>query len=188
MWVIEEAVSPSLLLAAWATWPDAKWRGWHHYRGRDSEKYGTKSRGDIPYQHLRAIDLMIERVSGIVKPCAFPDYDLFGAGLHMIPPGGYLRKHLDSSMMESTGWKREYSCVLGVNPNWEKKWGGEFVLGDNAVRPAFNQMILFETTEDAYHEVREVTGPDARCTLAVFFWSEEAPTDLTRTNARFFYG
>lgn len=170
--VISNAINPALLNAAFASWPDKNWRGWHHYTGRDSEKYGTKSHHDIPPAAMACIMEMISLASRSCVADAFPDLELHGAGMHMIRPGGYLNRHLDSSVMESTGWRREYSCVLGVNPEWRDGWGGEFNLaGQDPVSPAFNQMILFRTTDDSFHWVNKVTGPEPRCTLAAFFWS-----------------
>lgn len=182
--VENQAINRSMLEAVWATWPDDRWRGWHHYSGPDSEKYASKS-AEIPRAAEHALHEMVRLVGFRVKHGAFPDWELYGAGLHMIKPGGYLKPHLDSAMMESTGWKREYSCVLNVNPHWEPEWGGQFRLGDNLYHPRFNQMILFKTTEDAVHEVLPVTGPVPRCTLSIFFWSQETPSD-PRTSAKFF--
>lgn len=185
MKVITDAINPLLLNAAFATWPDKSWRGWHHYMGRDSEKYGTKSHHDIPPAAMACI---MEMVAVASRECVsvFPDLELHGAGMHMIQPYGYLRRHLDSSVMESTGWKREYSCVLSVNPEWRDKWGGEFILnGCKPVYPAFNQMILFRTTDESFHEVNQVVGPEPRCTLAVFFWSKSPVGLKPRLQAQF---
>ena len=187
MIVIENAINPHLLRAAWATWPDASWRGWHRYSGRDAEKYGTKSHHDITAAANACLMQMVSAVREHVIDEAFPDLDLHGAGMHMIPTDGHLAKHLDSSVMASTGWKREYSCVLGVNPIWEADWGGEFVMNGEAVAARFNQLILFRTTEGSFHEVRRVQGPESRCTLAIFFWSRAAVGSNPRTQAQFFH-
>ena len=187
MIVIENAINPHLLRAAWATWPDKKWRGWHRYSGRDAEKYGTKSHHDITTAANACLMQMITAASEYVIDEAFPDLELHGAGMHMIPPSGYLAKHLDSSVMVSTGWRREYSCVLGVNPEWDAGWGGEFVMNGEIVQPKFNQLILFETTDDSFHEVQKVRGPVTRCTLAVFFWSHGTVGLNPRTQAKFFH-
>ena len=174
-------------MAAWATWPDRKWPGWHHYKSKDADKYGTKSRHDIPFASMSCIMDMIAVASSHVIEGCFPDLELHGAGMHMIPPGGYLRKHLDSSVMESTGWRREYSCVLGVNPHWGG-WGGRFVMdGEEPISPEFNQMILFRTGEESFHQVTDVEGTVSRCTLAVFFWSHGSVGSNPRTQAKFFH-
>lgn len=188
MQVWANAINPLLLRAVWATWPERTWRGWHHYSGRDSEKYGTKSEHDLTPAVTKAMSQILNTVAMMLPSLSvnvFPDLEFHGAGMHMIMPGGYLSKHLDSSVMESTGWKREYSVVLGVNPEWHSDWGGEFVLGSDIVWPEFNQLIVFKTTETSWHEVKQVTGPVPRCTLALFLWSQEKPDDPTRTQARF---
>lgn len=185
MKIIQDAINHSLLHAVHATWPDVNWNGWHHYSGQDAEKYGTRSARDLSPLVTSCLYQMVEVASQYVEFGCFPDMELHGAGMHMLCPGGYLRKHLDSSVMESTGWKREYSCVLGVNPVWREQWGGRFVLDHTPSVPLFNQMVIFRTTENAYHWVEEVIGPEPRCTLAVFFWSKREPADPSRTSARF---
>jgi Rps23 Pro-64 3,4-dihydroxylase Tpa1-like proline 4-hydroxylase len=185
MLVIENAINSNLLRATWATWPGHYWNGWYHYSGVNAEKYATKSKHDVPHAAMACIMEMITVASDHVIPESFPDLDLHGAGLHMIPQFGYLRPHLDSSYMESTGWKREYSCVLSVNPEWNN-WGGKFILQGEEVAPKFNQLILFRTTEDSIHEVTDVKGPYPRCTLAVFFWSKNRDVNKSRPSAKFF--
>jgi Rps23 Pro-64 3,4-dihydroxylase Tpa1-like proline 4-hydroxylase len=183
---ILDGINPSVLRAVWATWPGTDWRGWHHYSGPDSEKWGTRGPHVTPAAS-EAIRQMIDRIGDYVEHQAFPDLELHGAGMHMIRSGGYLRPHLDSSIMEATGWRREYSCVLCVNPEWQDDWGGEFVLHETGEShfPKFNHLMMFETTETALHEVKQVNAPVPRCTLSVFFWSLRKPADETRKTARF---
>ena len=189
MEVIKDAIDPYLLRALYACWPDESWRGWHRYNDKHANKYGSRSPKDLPSPAMPCIMQMIEAVTDCVDipNYCFPDLELPGAGLHMLPSGGYLRRHLDSSFMDSTGWKREYSCVLGVSPEWDCMTdGGEFILNETSVDPEFNQLVVFRTTETSYHEVLEVTGLRSRLSLCVFYWSEEEPTDPTRDKARFF--
>lgn len=179
----KQAISPAMAHAVWATWPKDDWRGWHHYSGKDSEKWASKS-ADIPEAAKHALHEMVRLVGFRVERGCFPDWELYGAGLHMIKPGGYLRPHLDSAMMEATWWKREYSCVLSVNPEWDHDWGGQFRLYDELYIPRFNTLTLFRTTEESVHEVLPVTGPVPRCTLSIFFWSQAKP-ESERTAAYF---
>lgn len=172
MQIIDDAISPSLLRAVWADWPDENWIGWHLYYGENSIKYGTRDaelirRGVWPalYALERTASVMADRRD------AFADWDLFGAGMHMIPPGGHLARHLDSDIHARTGWRRELSCVLFANPDWNDDWGGEFVIDGLSVQPKFNRAICFPAGEDAWHQVLPVTGPVPRCTLSLFFWS-----------------
>lgn len=183
--IIEDAINPLLLNSLCASWPDASSRFWHHYSGKNAEKYASKSHNDLPEIAKLCTIEMIKRITPYVDCNVFPDMEFHGAGLHMIPSGGYLRRHLDSSLMESTGWKREYSCVLSVNKHWQDDYGGAFVLGDTEILPKFNQLITFKCTDESFHEVKDVVGPDPRCTLCVFLWSKNDQSKNIRKQAYF---
>lgn len=190
MEVIKNAIDPSLLRALYASWPKQDWRGWHRYKGKDANKYGSRAAGELPSIVMPCVLQMIDAITDTVDmpPYCFPDLELYGAGLHMLPPRGYLRKHLDSSYMESTGWKREYSCVLGVNPDWDSDIdGGDFVLNDQRVPLEFNQLVIFRTNDESFHEVLDVTGDVYRKTLCVFYWSEKEVSWPIRHKARFYH-
>ncbi len=90
--------------------------------------------------------------------------------------------------MESTSWRREYSCVLGVSSNWDSKVnGGDFILKGERVPLEFNQLVVFKTDEESFHEVLDVTGNRYRKSLCVFYWSDREPIDPNRSKAKFFH-
>ena len=183
--VIDHAVDASMLRAVWATWPDESWRGWHRYADQNAMKYGTRDAEQLPKAVKPCLEGMVRRVSSIIG-VAFPDWDLHGAGLHMIPSDGFLGQHVDSEVMPGTGWIREFSCVLNVNPTWRDEWGGILRIGTERVIPKFNRLAVFSTA-DVVHEVTRVSGQVPRCTLSVFFWSLPSSTKTAgrRTQARF---
>jgi Rps23 Pro-64 3,4-dihydroxylase Tpa1-like proline 4-hydroxylase len=106
--------------------------------------------------------------------CGFPDWDLQGAGLHEIPSGGHLRRHLDSDVMLATGWRRELSVVLFCNEQWQDDWGGKLIVQETEITPRFGQMVVFETNDESWHEVTPVAAPQPRKTLSLFYWSKSA--------------
>jgi Rps23 Pro-64 3,4-dihydroxylase Tpa1-like proline 4-hydroxylase len=124
-------------------------------------------------------------VTGFVAgPPAFPDFTLYGAGLHEIPSQGWLSRHLDSTHHPITQWTRVASMVLFINSIWESDWGGELVVGGTPVEPKQGRTVIMSTHDSAYHEVRKVTGPDSRKTLAMFWWST-VQGNQTRPSAQF---
>lgn len=171
MEVYDNAIDHAVAFAAIATWPAKDDRRWHRYQTPHQNKYATRDANGMTPAATECVRQIIEAVE--VPLWCFPDYDLHGAGMHVIPPGGWLSKHLDSDHHPITGWARRYSAVLCVNPHWDMKWGGAFELGDKTVYPSFNRLVIFETTDDAWHEVTKVTGPSPRCTISVFFWSAD---------------
>ena len=75
--------------------------------------------------------------------------------------------------------------VLSVCEHWEPQWGGEIDIDGARVLPAFNRLVIMETTDTAYHSVRPVLGPDSRKTLALFWWTMENVHAGRREKAEF---
>lgn len=179
--IIDNAIPHHLLRSLSATWPEASWRGWHQYKDGNSIKRTTRDAEQIPRAAWPCLNAMARIVE---HECGFPDWDLQGAGLHEIPSGGHLRRHLDSDVMLSTGWRRELSVVLFCNERWQEDWGGKLIVQQTEIVPRFGRMVVFETNDESWHEVTQVTGPLARRTLSVFYWSQE-PTEGKRPTAMF---
>ena len=174
--VIDNWGPPELVRAADATWPALDWEHWHKYQDAHALKYGTTPAPRLP----PASRQLIERLSVIdlhsrgFDVDAFPDLSLHGAGLHCIPEGGFLSRHLDGERHPLKGWRREINAVLFVNP-WRQEWGGRLYFDDQAIEPAFNRLVLFQTTGNAYHGVEAVAGPIDRRTISLFWWSLNEP-------------
>lgn len=184
--IIDDAIEPNQLVAAVKQFPETDWQGYHHYSDNDSEKYGSKPKPDLPVECLNAINQLHRKCECVIKPPHFADLDLFGSGLHRMEPGGYLRRHLDSSVHRLRGWERTYSCVLFGN-----KCGGgalhvETGTGEVCnVEPRFNRLVIFRTNETSWHWVDSVTGPFPRLSLSLFYYRSSKPADPTRIQARF---
>jgi Rps23 Pro-64 3,4-dihydroxylase Tpa1-like proline 4-hydroxylase len=188
--IIENFCAPALLSAVAATWPRDDWPHWHRYDDKDAVKLGSKDAHRLP----DAARLVLAEMARIRIPAglpeAFPDLDLHGAGLHAILPGGHLGLHLDGAVHPLTGWRRELNAVLFVD-DWEPHWGGELEFWQSqtsgaatVIHPVRNSLVLFATGADAWHRVAQVTGPNPRRTLSMFWWSN-LPTDCRRTRAEF---
>lgn len=181
-WVIDSAVPAELLRAALAEFPGEDWIHWHKYADENSLKYGTKDRLRIPpacWEVLRYLFAMpLGEMIGVHG--SFPDVELHGAGLHLIPAGGRLGMHLDSDHHPLMGWKRMVSGVLFL----ERNIGGELVMGNSRhIAPQFNRLVLFRCGNESWHGVPIPPKVD-RKTLSVFWWSK-SPTKRLRPTAHF---
>ena len=175
---IENAIPYSLCLAAEAAWPAPDWPYWHRYNGATANKFGTMDRGRIPPACLAALDALALAVIPHIGD-SFIDYDLHAAGLHMMPPGGFLGRHLDAECHPIQLWKRTHSIVMSVNSKWDtSRFGGELrVEPDIVLEPAIGRAVIFDTPE-TWHEVLPVTTCESVCcnpyrkTLALFAWRQ----------------
>ena len=173
--ILPDAIPRSLCLAAEAAWPSPDWPYWHRYNGATSNKFGSMDRSRIPPACVAALDALALAVIPHLGD-SFIDYDLHAAGLHMMPPGGFLARHLDAECHPIRPWRRTHSIVLGVNSEWQFSDGGQLTLesnldseADKEIFPRSGQAIIFETLNQ-WHEVKPVTGSKFRKTLALFAW------------------
>ena len=183
--IIQNAIPRSLCLAAEAAWPSVDWIHWHRYNGVTANKYGSMDRARIPAACLAALDALALAVVPHIKG-SFVDYDLHAAGLHMMPPGGFLARHLDAECHPIRPWRRTHSIVMGCNSDWRPEFGGELSIeGQAIILPQFGQAVIFETP-GAWHEVLQVNHGFAahRKTLALFAWQQQDEC-VGRTSANF---
>ena len=170
--IITDAIPPSLVLAAEAAWPSPDWQYWHRYNGATANKYGSMDRSRIPPACIAALDALALAVIPYIGD-SFIDYDLHAAGMHMMPPGGFLGRHLDAECHPIRPWRRTHSIVMSVNSAWGELCGGELVIEPGTiigVEPG--RAVIFETA-GTWHQVNRVNTDVSgiyRKTLALFAW------------------
>ena len=185
MIVLNNVIRPDLLRAAVAAWPSNDWLGWHRYQSATANKFGSLTHADIPRACRVALEALADKIGPYIDP-SFIDYDLHGAGLHTIPPGGFLAGHVDAECHPLRPWRRTHSIVLGCNEHWPSQWDGRLYLQGHAPRlPAWNTAIMFETPNQ-WHEVQAVSesATESRKTLALFAWRIDADCH-GKTSAQF---
>jgi len=64
----------------------------------------------------------LEVITDIKK--IYPDFGLYGGGLHEIHNNGFLKIHTDFNLLPSTGKHRALNLMVYLNPEWDESWGG----------------------------------------------------------------
>lgn len=174
---IPNAIPQHMLNAVAASWPSPDWQYWHRYQNATADKFGTVDRCRIPYAIQAALDHLAAVVGERMPDDCFIDYDLHAAGCHMMPPGGFLGRHLDAVRHPVRPWRRRFSIVCNVNAEWVPEWGGHLCIdGEPPIVPQPGTAIMF-ATEDCWHRVTQVSqDADWRMTLALFAWSVDGVT------------
>lgn len=114
-----------------------------------------------------------------------PDPHFHGGGLHTIEPGGFLRVHADFNHYARLNLDRRINALLYLNADWQDDWGGHLELWDKslttrvkAVAPLFNRLVVFATTDIAYHghpKPLECPPDRKRRSLALYYYSNGRP-------------
>lgn len=179
--VIEDFLNPEVVREINRTWPAE----WLKKSGRTSVKWHTSNLPVAARDVVDSIDIgMVERITGIQGLIADPE--LFGAGLHCIPAGGYLKMHIDFNA-HPRGWHRRVNLLIYLNETWEEEWGGHLQLGRQdpvLISPIGGRCVIFETNDQSWHgHPKPLACPDhiQRRSLALYFYTPEPPAEAAHT-------
>jgi hypothetical protein len=175
--IIEGFLTPETVARINREWPN----DWHKEDGRFNLKWSRQRLSETARSVAEAIDIaLIEEATGIET--LFADPELFGAGLHCIPAGGFLKMHVDFNV-HPKGWHRRVNVLVYLNETWREEWGGhlQLGLGGNAKRiaPLGGRCVIFETNEESWHGHPEpLACPEdmQRRSLALYFYTATKPT------------
>ena len=197
-WRLNDVADERSILDAYASVPTSDWPRWVRYSNEiENAKRTTREvKLSFPIDHLSGhlagseVKRHLSAISG-VSPL-LNDPELYGAGLHVIDPGGWLQVHGDYELHPCLeGYERRLNLILWLNPTWEPEWGGSLLLCDGMGKriksflPTPGEAILFEGGPIAFHGT-EQTADDAppRVTMAMYYLARARPS-ATRLRALF---
>lgn len=179
--VIDDFLSAETVRKINAEWPE----DWHKETGKYNNKWSRERLTPTAKAVADSIDVgLVEDATGI--PGLFRDPDLFGAGLHCIPPGGFLKMHVDFNR-QPNGWHRRVNVLIYLNERWYEPWGGYLQLGvkdPKLIAPIGGLCVIFETNEASWHGHPEPLRCPAnvqRRSLALYYYTAEPPAGDAHT-------
>lgn len=160
-------------------WPESSSQSWKKESGKANKKWGSRALTPTAKQVLDAIDIdELEDLTGI--PDLISDPDLFGAGLHCIPRGGYLNMHVDFNQ-HPNGWERRVNVLIYLNLHWNDDWNGHLLLGKDrskSIAPTAGRCVIFESNDKSWHgHPLPLQCPEhvQRRSLAFYLYTENKP-------------
>ena len=173
--IIENFLSPETVAQINREWPDE----WVKEDGKGQRKWSTTELPPAARAAADAIDVrMVEKLTGIHG--LFIDEKLFGAGLHCIPRGGFLKMHVDFNK-HPKGWHRRVNLLVYLNQEWRDEWGGHLELGlfeRKKIAPLGGRCVIFETTDNTWHgHPLPLACPEniQRRSMALYYYTCEPP-------------
>jgi len=161
----------------------------------DTENMGPATRHLLAELNGQVFVDFLERLTGISGLIPDPHYD--GGGLHQIRRDGYLKVHADFNRHSRLPLDRRLNVLLYLNRDWPEDFGGHLELWDKTmtkcgaqVLPVFNRMVVFATTDFAYHGHPDplTCPPDrARRSMALYYYSNGRPaSEVSYTHTTLF--
>lgn len=176
--VINQFLSRQEQMGIAREWPMT---GWNEENGSFQLKHNLPRLPPTAKKVAHSISIhLLEEITGIKK--LFLDPELFGAGLHASPPGGFLNMHLDFNL-HPKGWHRRVNVLIYLNEDWSPTWGGALRLGndDNTCKyidPIMGRCVIFETNDLSWHghpHPLECPANRQRRSLALYYYTVDPP-------------
>jgi hypothetical protein len=187
--VLDEVLSPKLMLEAARRFPPASDPVWYRYANPLETKLAMPEVRKLPSifgDIVRTFNsdpfvCFLESLTDITGLIA--DAECYGGGLHQIERGGKLDVHADFNIHPVTKLNRRVNLILYLNPDWKEEYGGHLELWDAQMTRAqqriltiANRMVVFTTTDVSYHGHPDPLDCPAGCTrksMAVYYYSKE---------------
>jgi hypothetical protein len=174
--VIDDYLSADTVRQINAEWPASDWT---REDGKGQRKWSRERLTPTALAVARSVDVaMLEDMTGISG--LFADPEFYGAGLHCIPPGGFLKMHVDFNL-HPKGWHRRVNVLIYLNEVWHDDWLGHLQLGlkkPKCIAPIGGRCVVFETNGASWHGHPEpLACPDGvqRRSLALYYYTAEPP-------------
>lgn len=192
--VMDALLSPAARDIVFDSVPDRTWAEWENVADRlQAAKWSTARIERFPpplatlLHELNSgpVVRLLEELTGIRG--LLPDPHLWGGGLHVTRPGGYLWPHTDFPSDRQLGLKRVLNLLCYVHRHWTPEMGGHFQLWRNgsvarSVAPLPGRCLVFQTDETSVHGVSRVDGTEDRQSVALFYYTlQNVPPHSTDT-------
>ena len=166
---------------------------WDQYRDKRQvklassrdEHFGPLTKGLLFHLNSATFLEFLSQVSGIANLIADSYFE--GGGMHQIERGGKLAIHADFNRHRHYGLDRRLNALLYLNPNWQDEYGGHLELWNRdmtscvvRIAPLFNRLVVFATTDFAYHGHPDaLTCPAGvtRKSLALYYYTNGRPAE-----------
>lgn len=200
--VLEQALDPEIAESAAREFPnhtEVRWQSYTHYNEKklalnDFFQFPNALKNIVEELNSPEFVSLLGQITGM--PNLLSDPDLAGGGLHMTNPGGFLNLHRDfTAHPRMKTWQRRLNLILYLNPEWDRKWGGEIEFWDSSVKecvlkvsPRLNTLVLFDIFSGHYHGYPSpIMCPPgkSRKSIALYYYVNEAKNHVIERSTQY---
>jgi len=166
-------------------WKQVRNKGEVKLESSRDDYFGPLTKGLLYHLNSATFLEFLSEVTGIQNLIADSYFD--GGGMHQIERGGKLAIHADFNRSHRNQLDRRLNALLYLNQNWKEEYGGHLELWDRdmarcvaRIAPLFNRLMIFATTESAYHGHPDaLTCPKGmtRKSLALYYYTNGRPAE-----------
>ncbi len=153
---------------------------------RGENRFGPKTKAFMHFLNSQPFLEFLQELTN-VEESLIPDPYFEGGGCHESKRGGLLKVHADFNKNRRTGLDRRLNVLVYLNKEWKDEYNGHFELWNKdmtecvtKVRPDFNTLAMFSTTDFSYHGLPDpIMCPEdmSRKSLALYYYSNGRPAE-----------
>lgn len=153
---------------------------------KGENRFGPKTKAFMHFLNSQPFLEFLQELTNI-EETLIPDPYFEGGGCHESKAGGLLKIHADFNKNRKTGLDRRLNVLIYLNKDWAENYGGHFELWNKEmtqcvtkVKPDFNTLAIFSTTDFSYHGLPDpITCPPdrSRKSLALYYYSNGRPQE-----------
>lgn len=189
LWIIDNFLQIDILEKILNEWPDENDIRWNH--GHDTingkpnileqKMLAISKKEHVPATISKVMDYFhsyqfcelletITRIDGLI-----PDLSWRWSGLRTMLPESYQLIHSDARLNPETGYRKELTCLLYLNNNYNKErdegcleiWTDDMQTRTHEIEPVANRMTIFLNSDTAYHGVPLVKSTRRALTFSI---------------------
>ncbi len=175
VWVIDNFMRDDVLSILLEKWPESDHKNWHKGHEKISGKPNILEQG---MRGISKIEMMPEEIGDIVKELHSQEFtNVIGkmlsmeglisddhmrwSGLRTMLSDSFQLIHSDARISPESGLRKELTCLLYLNPNYEKErdqgcleiWNDDMTQKVHEIEPILNRMTIFLNSDKSFHGV-----------------------------------
>lgn len=189
LWIVDNFLEPEVIESILSEWPEENNPLWHcghnDINGKpnilEQGMLGISKKEDMPYYinqvmtyfHSGEFCRILESITKIQN--LIPDAAWRWSGLRTMLPDSFQLIHSDARLSPETGYRKELTCLLYLNPEYSKNrdegcleiWSDDMTTKIHEIEPILNRMTIFVNSDTAYHGVPLVKSTRRALTFSV---------------------
>lgn len=189
IWIVDNFLNDKVIETILSEWPEENNPIWHHGHNNINGKpnileqrmLGISKKEDMPhnikqvmvYFHSDEFCKILEDITNIHN--LIPDTSWRWSGLRTMLPESFQLIHSDARLNPETGYRKELTCLLYLNPDYSKHrdegcleiWSDDMITRTHEIEPILNRMTIFLNSETSYHGVPLVKSARKALTFSV---------------------
>jgi Rps23 Pro-64 3,4-dihydroxylase Tpa1-like proline 4-hydroxylase len=189
IWIIDNFLKEDILQNIIKVWPSSDDESWHKGHTMIEGKTNILEQGMrgisklekmpeyiakiVKYLHSKAFTNKIEKLLKIDD--LTPDSTMRWSGMRTMLSGSFQLIHSDARKSPETGLRKEITCLLYFNENYNKEkdegcleiWNDDMSICTHEITPSLNRLVVFLNSDTSFHGVPIVKSERRAITFSI---------------------